>query len=152
MPDPAGANGAPIEWGQRYLPREIAQVMYEAGTIDVVLLHMFVWIVQLESNGYEKRQHQNDDGSIDRGAYMINDRAHPEIPDSVAYDFNLATDAARKIWIANHKSFATWSSYLKVQTVQVRGINGNPDAVRMCLYAADGVGGNMIKAQYGLLA
>lgn len=52
----------------------------------------------------------NSNGSRDRGLWQINDKAHPDVPDSVAYNPALATAAARRI-SNDWTDFSPWTTY-----------------------------------------
>jgi hypothetical protein len=53
---------------------------------------------------------KNSNGSRDRGLWQINDKAHPDVSDDVAYDPALATAAARQI-SNNWTDWSPWTTY-----------------------------------------
>jgi Lysozyme like domain len=67
-------------------------------------------IVLAESGGNTHARHVNSDGSVDRGLFQINDRAHPDVPDSCAYSPPCAASAAKKI-SKNWTDFSPWTTY-----------------------------------------
>jgi hypothetical protein len=123
--------------GKRFLPREIAKLAYEAGWIDAQHLLIAISVVLAESNGYEHATHTNADGSIDRGLWQINDKAHPNVSDAVAFDATQATKVARKIYDQT-TSFRAWSS-------STNGAIHSPQAMG---YAFDGVA-NFLREKNG---
>jgi hypothetical protein len=97
--------------GRHFFPRDLVRMNYQAGWTDARKLVIITAIELAEGNGYEQAKHINPDGSIDRGLFQINDRAHPDCPDSVAYDAVKATAYARKIYTNHGGSFGAWSAY-----------------------------------------
>jgi len=67
-------------------------------------------IVLAESGGNTHATHKNSDGSIDRGLFQINDRAHPDVSDACAFSPPCAASAAKKI-SNNWTNFHPWSTY-----------------------------------------
>jgi len=53
--------------------------------------------IAAESGRNPNAKHVNDDGSIDRGLWQINNVAHPDVTDATAYDPVLSTHAALSI-------------------------------------------------------
>ena len=51
-----------------------------------------VRVAKCESSLDEKAKHTNEKGSIDRGLFQINDKAHPEISDAEAFNPITATE------------------------------------------------------------
>lgn len=132
----------PADWGKHFQPREIAKLCYDAGWTDAQRLLFAVSVCIAESNGYEQRKNYNYDStgallSTDRGIWMLNDKAHPDVSDEVAYDAVKATAVARKIYTA-HNGFTPWSSF---GNLQFRG----PRAMG---YAFDGVA-NFLRVKNG---
>src|SRR4051812_12932308 len=102
-PDPA--------WGAYVWPRDLLTACWAAGWRDADKLMRAAAVVGLESNFYERRTHVNDDGSIDRGIWQINDRAHPGCPDAIAFDYEAATLwVYRGIYVPQGYDFGAWSS------------------------------------------
>src|SRR4051812_45562916 len=97
--------------GPHLLPRELAKLCYEAGWIDADKLLIAVSICIAEGNGYVQARHVNSDGSIDRGIWQINDKAHPDISDADAYDPVKATAWARKLYETRGNTFNAWTAY-----------------------------------------
>lgn len=134
------------EWGNRYLPREIAKLCYQAGWIDAQRLVVAVAIVLAESNGYEKRWHDNiaeTTGQItsrDRGLWMLNDVAFPKATDIIAYDAVAATRYARQVYVGRGNKFTAWAAFN----------NGSYKGERALGYAFDGVA-NFLRLQNGYL-
>jgi len=103
-----------------------------------------VSIIIAESNGYEKRRGPvqpdgtigNPDGSVDRGLWQINSKAHPDISDADCDDAVKATAHARKMYLANR-----WGSWSSFANLQYRG----PKAMG---YAFDGVA-NFLRIKNG---
>jgi hypothetical protein len=130
----------------RHLPaREIARLCYGVGWTDADRLVIAVAVCIAESNGYEKRRHENLDAatgdvlSVDRGIWMINDRAHPTIYDAIAYDALRATQAARQIYLAWRSSFGAWAAYT----------NGRWEGEKALGYAAEGVQSFLLEKHVG---
>jgi hypothetical protein len=124
--------------GRHLLPREIAALCYAAGWTDADKLLIAVSVCLAEGNGYEGARHVNTDGSIDRGLWQINDRAHPSVSDEAAYDAKRATLIARGVYIARGATFNAWSAYQ----------NGSYKGPRAMGYAFDGVA-NFLREKHG---
>lgn len=130
--------------GKHFQPRELAKLCYEAGWTDAQRLLEAVSIIIAESNGYEKRRGPvqpdgtigNPDGSVDRGLWQINSKAHPDISDADCDDAVKATAHARKMYLANR-----WGSWSSFANLQYRG----PKAMG---YAFDGVA-NFLRIKNG---
>lgn len=130
--------------GRHLLPREIAALAYSAGWIDAQKLLEAVSIAIAESNGYEKRRGPvhadgtvgNPDGSVDRGLWAINSKAHSDVPDSVCDNAKLATAYARKLYLSN--GWQPWASYA----------NGQYHGERAMGYAFDAIS-NMLRVKNG---
>lgn len=132
----------PPEWGRWLKPREIAKLAYDAGWTDAKKLVVAIAIALAESNGYEHRWHDNTDkdGNVvsrDRGLWMINDKAHPNISDERAYNAWEATKVARGLYGIH--GFEPWSSYG----------NGQYKAAHALGYAFDGVS-NFLREEHGV--
>jgi hypothetical protein len=69
-----------------------------------------VAVAEAESGGRPGARHVNDDGSVDRGLWQINARAHPEVSDSCAYDPACSAQAAYAI--SDHgANWTPWTTY-----------------------------------------
>lgn len=119
--------------GRHYLPRELALLCYNAGWIDAKNLATAVAVCIAESNGYEHAVHVNDDGSTDRGLWQINDSAHPEVSDEVAFNAVRATNYARGLYL--DRGFRAWAAYTNQAYRGPRAMG----------YAAPGVGNFLLK-------
>jgi hypothetical protein len=64
----------------------LVQTLVDAGFKDGSTLRDALAVVFAESGGNCSARHKNHNGSIDRGLFQINDRAHPDVKDSCAYD------------------------------------------------------------------
>jgi hypothetical protein len=63
-----------------------------------------------ESGGDPHARNVNTDGSVDRGLFQINSKAHPEVSDACAYNVFCATKAALRI--SNHGTdWTPWTTY-----------------------------------------
>lgn len=114
----------------RHLPaREVAKLAYEAGWIDADKLLIAVSVCLAEGNGYARALHVNDDGSVDRGLWQLNDRAHPNVSDEAAFDPQRATMIARGIYMDRDNTFNAWAAYT----------NGSYKGPRAMGYALNGV-------------
>lgn len=128
----------PPEWGRHYAPRELALMFYNAGWTDAQKLLEAVSVCIAESNGYEHRTNVNPDGSIDRGIWMINDLAHPDITDAMAFNAVRATVVARKLYVGKNYKFTSWAAYNNEQYKGPRAMG----------YAFDGVA-NFLRIKNG---
>jgi hypothetical protein len=115
--------------GTHLLPRDLAKLNYEAGWTDANQLLISIAVEIAEGNGYVTATHVNPDGSIDRGLWQINDKAHPDVTDADAFDPVKATAWARKIYVDRGHTFNAWSAYMN-------GAWRGPQALG---YAFDGV-------------
>lgn len=87
-------------------PEEIIiRLTTEAGTNTKIALA----IAKCESGLNPEAKHKNRDGSIDRGLWQWNSRAHPEITNDCAYDAECSTKEFIKYQQANHLS--PWVCY-----------------------------------------
>lgn len=74
-----------------------------------------VAIVEAESSHDPRVTHENDEssgeyaGSVDRGLWQINDKAHPEVTDEMAFDPVRATKEA--VRIKGSGDYTAWSAY-----------------------------------------
>lgn len=75
----------PIPEIQQAAAPNITQLLQQAGFTGQALVTA-VSIAWAESGFNPAATHTNSDGSIDRGIFQINNRAWPNIPDSVAFD------------------------------------------------------------------
>jgi hypothetical protein len=124
--------------GPHLLPRQIAKLCYAAGWIDADRLLIAISVCLAESNGYSAARHVNDDGSIDRGLWQINDRAHPTVSDAEADDPVKATLYAREVYESHSNTFAAWSAFT----------NGAYKGPRAMGYAFDAVA-NFLRVKHG---
>lgn len=69
-----------------------------------------VCIIAAESGRNPDAKHVNTDGSIDRGLWQINDKAHPDVTDAMAYDPVQATAAAFTI-SKGGTDYSAWSTF-----------------------------------------
>lgn len=67
-------------------------------------------VIAAESGRDPAARHVNDDGSVDRGLWQINNRAHPDVTDAQAYDPVEATKAAFRISSGGTR-FAPWAAF-----------------------------------------
>lgn len=128
------------------LPRELALLCYNAGWIDAQKLLEAVSVIIAESNGYVERRGPvhtdgtigNPDGSIDRGLWAINDKAHKDVPDAACDSPVIATMFARKLYLDS--GWRSWSSFA----------NGQYKGAHAMGYAFDGVA-NFLRLKNGYL-
>lgn len=95
--------------GHQWQPRELAEFNYDAGWQDAEQLVVSVAVELAESQGFDRAQNVNPDGSIDRGAWQLNS-IHKAITDDIAYDIKRATTAAFRLYVARD-SFDDWAAY-----------------------------------------
>src|SRR5665213_3280336 len=100
-----------VDKGPHLLPRDIVKLCFNAGWTDVDRLLIAASVCYAESSGYTKARHTNADGSIDRGLWQLNDRAHPDISHAEADDPIKATAHARLIYEGRNNTFASWSAF-----------------------------------------
>jgi hypothetical protein len=124
--------------GPHIKPRDIAKLCYEADWIDADRLVVAVAVCLAEGNGYTTARHVNGDGSVDRGLWQINDRAHPSMTDAECDDPKKATAYARKLYEERSNTFGAWSAFT----------NGAYRGPRALGYAFDGVA-NFLRVKHG---
>lgn len=88
----------------------LADILNEAGFPGGTSQADGLAICQAESGRDPNAKHVNTDGSIDRGIWQINDKAHPDVTDATAYDPVLATRAALSI-SKGGTDFSPWSAF-----------------------------------------
>jgi hypothetical protein len=143
--------------GNYIFPRWLAAQMWEVDWRDADKIFRGLATVGLESNFYERNVGVNPDGSKDRGIWQINDRAHPDCPDSVAFDYKLATS-----WVFNHLykpahfDYTDWAAYNNLVKPFLAGTLPASDpryevTRSRVIYAAEAVS-NWLKERYGVLA
>ena len=68
-------------------------------------------LIQCESRWQKEAKLINKGGKLgtDRGIWMINDKFHPEVSNSDAFDYKKATKAAIKIYKKSGNSFRQWT-------------------------------------------
>lgn len=94
--------------GERLSPRAIARLCWDAGWRDENLITA-VCIVLQESAGFTEATHENNDGSMDNGLWQINNKAHPNVTQAVAFDPAAATKVARALY--KDQKFRPWAAY-----------------------------------------
>lgn len=89
-------------------------------------LDTIVAIARAESGFNTSAQGRNTDGSIDRGLVQINNRWHPEVSDSCAYDPACSMTQAYRI-SSRGTNFGTWTTYTSGRYRQylTAGTSGN---------------------------
>ena len=137
-------------WGRHWKAREIAEECYLAGWTDVEKLWTAVAVCIAESNGYEKRRNHNPEirdpetgellrpASVDRGAWMINDLAFPNVSDAQADNFRTATRIARSIYVGRGGRFSAWAAFTNGQYLGPRAGGYALDGVKFMLAARHG--------------
>jgi len=73
-------------------------------------LNIIVAIAQAESSLNTQATHTNSDGSIDRGILQINDKAHPDVSSTCAFDPACAFQQGYRI-SSNGTNFGAWTTY-----------------------------------------
>lgn len=130
--------------GPHLKAHELATLCYKAGWIDAQRLLEAVSIIIAESNGYVLRRGPvhadgtvgNTDGSIDRGLWAINDKAHPDLSDVACDTPVIATRFARKLYLDS--GWRSWASFA----------NGQYKDAHAMGYAFDGVA-NFLRLKNG---
>lgn len=124
--------------GEHLLPRELAKLCYNAGWIDADKLLIAVSVAIAEGNGYTRATHVNSDGSVDRGIWQINSKAHPTMSEADCFDPVKATAYARKLYEGRNNTFTAWAAYT----------NGAYRGTRAMGYAFDGIA-NFLRIKHG---
>lgn len=96
--------------GTRMLPRDIAELCWNQGWRDENTITA-VCVVLAESSGYTQATNVNTDGSIDRGLWQINSKAHPQVTEAQAFDPVFSTAYARKLYVQRGYKFTAWYAY-----------------------------------------
>jgi hypothetical protein len=65
-----------------------------------------------DAKGYNPPSEDCPDGSLDRGAWQINDCYWSDVPDSCAYRIGCNASAAYDIYVAAGRSFRWWATYV----------------------------------------
>lgn len=108
-----GLRGSPANSKPRTLSEgtiwELVVTRWRPFGMDQVAIAAAVLLA--ESGGRTDAINVNTDGSRDRGPWQINDRAHPDVPDSCAFDSVCSTDAALRIYKAAGNSFKPWVAF-----------------------------------------
>lgn len=68
-------------------------------------------IVYAESGGNTQAKHVNGDGSIDRGLWQINNKAHPDVTDQCAYDPVCSSKFAHQLFSGHGNSWQSWATF-----------------------------------------
>lgn len=100
---------ASIEYHTPTMREEVLGMVKDAG-LDVKLADK---IIQHESWWREDNSHNNKDGTVDRGLWMINNVYHSEVTDACAYDYYCATFQAIRIW--KSRGPQEWVAYRHVK-------------------------------------
>lgn len=138
-------------------PRNIAQAMWDVSWRDVDKIYRGLFTFGLESNYYERNVGTNPDGSRDRGVCQINDRAHPDCSDAVAFNYRLAIEwTFHNLYKPAHYDYTDWAAYNNLVKPFLAGqmTDTHPKFVVVrskAITAADAVG-NFLKQKYGVLA
>lgn len=90
-------------------PNDIMQVVQQAGFNGYAAVVASA-VAYAESGGNIYAQHINSDGSVDRGLFQINNRYHPEVSDSCAYNPLCAAKATYSITNAG-SDWSQWVTY-----------------------------------------
>ncbi len=116
MTYPVPAPGAGALYGKQIEPRVLARTFYHAGWQEVFDLTVAVMVCLAESQGFTHAIHHNPptpehpEGTFDRGPWQLNS-IHKSITDEIAYDLELATAEAFKLYVAKQSSFYDWNAY-----------------------------------------
>lgn len=95
--------------GEQLSIKQALALCYVAGWRTGAGLDVAVAVMWAESGRWTKAYHVNDDGSIDRGLFQINDRAHPSVSDADAYDPKLN---ALYAWVLHRSNgWQPWAAY-----------------------------------------
>lgn len=68
-------------------------------------------IVLAESGGKTCARNRNSNGSVDRGMWQINDRAHPDVSDACADDPVCSTNVAKRLFDGRGGKWTDWSTF-----------------------------------------
>lgn len=88
----------------------LAEILNDAGFPGGTSQADGLAIITAESGRDPNAKHVNTDGSIDRGIWQINDKAHPDVSDATAYDPILSTKAALSI-SKGGTDYGPWSTF-----------------------------------------
>ena len=89
---------------------DLVPLLSNAGFAGGTVQATGIAIIAAESGRDPSATHVNTDGSVDRGLWQINNKAHPEVTDAQAFDPVQATAAA--FTISNKGTdFSPWSTY-----------------------------------------
>jgi len=102
----------PLE-GKRWLPRDIAKLLWDAGWLNAQNLAIMVAVTLAESAGFEEAWNLNADGSHDWGLFQLNDQKKTG---QALEDFKAkALDPAQAVLIArelyDNRQFQPWAAY-----------------------------------------
>ena len=102
----------PLE-GTQLLPRDVAQLLFDAGWVQAENLLKMIATADAESNLYSEAYHINNDGTTDWGYLQLNDggKTGAELDDfkAMAFDPVRATAYARGLYVA--RGFQPWVAY-----------------------------------------
>jgi lysozyme-like protein len=94
--------------GRRWLPREIADLLWSNGWRDENLLRMIATVLQ-ESEGYEEAEGmQNRDKTYDWGLFQLNS-GNERVTKELAFDPARAVKVARQLFL--ERGFQPWYGY-----------------------------------------
>lgn len=124
---------------------EVARAAYLAGFRDQRLVEAIA-VALAESGGDPGARHVNVGGTVDRGAWQINDHYHSEVTDTCAYDVYCAARAAYTI-SAGGSDWTPWSTYTsgayQAHMQQAAALAANVDqTVGAIMSGASGSGGS----------
>lgn len=97
--------------GTQLAPRQIALMAFTAGWTNVERLATAVAVALQESGGWTQATNVNPDGSIDRGLWQINSKAHPEVTEAQAFDPVWATAYAYQVYQGRSYTFNAWAAF-----------------------------------------
>jgi hypothetical protein len=105
---PVTAAAGPVVAGA--LSRDqVGQLATDAGFTGYSRL-LAVAVALAESGGRPGARHVNDDGSVDRGLWQVNDLAHADVDDRCAFDAACSAHAA--FAISDHgANWTPWTTY-----------------------------------------
>jgi hypothetical protein len=91
--------------GRRWLPRELAKLLWDNGWRDKNLIEMIATLLQ-ESEGYQEAVGgPNPNGSYDYGIFQLNS-ANPRVSKELAFDPYRAVKIARDLFL--ERGFQPW--------------------------------------------